>query len=214
MVLCKNAQEYWRELWRLRGEGFNEYYSKKTKLHAKFHSIDDPTNEDIKKHRNDVHDLFYNCLKEALDFEKQQPTKPLFIYKKGRKYHELKFTLESPNLWISPKPIDEQTLREKSNAWILPIHFDGLPVDVVVCDSCKKDFVRHKPHQKNCPSCQDNLKIGFDPFTEPDKHRYCLHCGKHLPNGIHGKRKYCCGACRQAAFKRRKEAIISPVDSA
>jgi hypothetical protein len=60
-----------------------------------------------------------------------------------------------------------------------------------------------QPHEKYCPSCQDNLKIGFNPFTEPDKHRFCLHCNKHLPNGTHGRRKYCCNACKTAAYEKR-----------
>ena len=193
MIICKNAKEYWAELWRLRGEGFQEYYSKFKELRTE----------------KEKRDLFVNCLKEAEDFDNQQPIKPLFIYRKGRKWHELKFIQGkpmSPGIWISPEPVDKHTTREKSNAWVLPIHFNGHPVDVVVCQYCKSEFIRFSPHQKQCPECQ---RFGFNPVANLDKHKYCLNCSKHLPYGKHGKTKYCCGACRTAACKKRK-IIVSP----
>jgi hypothetical protein len=203
MDICSNAREYWEELWRLRGKGFREFHSKYTELRAAFHTIDDPTMQDIQNEEKARRDLWVDCFKEAEDFDNRQPIKPLFIFKKGRKWHELKWIPNSPSLWISPEPIDDQTLREKSNAWILPIHFNSHAVDVVGCQHCKNEFVRDKPNQKYCPTCQMD-GIDFD------KHRFCLNCGKHLPNGKHGKAKYCCGACRTAACKKRKSVITFP----
>lgn len=208
MDICKNADEYWAELWRLRGKGFREYYSKVTELRAVFRTKDDPSMQDIKEFRKAERNLWKNCLKEAEDFDKRQPVKPVYIFKKGRKYYELQFNEENPNLWISPKPIKMQILKAKNSEWVLEIIFPGSAVDIATCAYCKDKFVRLQPNQKYCPSCS---RIGFNPRTNPDKYRYCLNCGKQLPIGKHGKAKYCCGACRTAACKKRRIIASSEV---
>jgi hypothetical protein len=216
MHICKNAKEYWEELWKLRGEAWREFFDKVTKIRAEFHTIEDPTTQDFENIEKAERILWADCFKEANDFDNRQPVKPLFVFKKNRKWHELRFVVGNPDtiLWISPEPVDEQTMREKSNAWILPINFNDKVVDVAICRHCKKEFIRYKPHQQNCDTCKRSLKnIGFNPYTDLDKHRYCLNCGKHLPNGKHGKAKYCCGACRTAACKKRKSVIIFPLSS-
>ncbi|HOX34905.1 MAG TPA: hypothetical protein PLO06_04355 [Methanoregulaceae archaeon] len=137
---------------------------------------------------------------EAEDFEKYHPVKPLFVYKTRRKYYEIKFIKEPPFLWVSSSPVSSQIMREKSTAWILPIHFNGNPVDVVDCFSCNHPFIRHHPHQQYCPKCQ---RLRFK------KTRYCQNpeCKKPLPVHKHGKAKYCNGACRTAACRIRKKGL-------
>ena len=33
---------------------------------------------------------------------------------------------------------------------------------------------------------------------------YCLHCGRRMGPGRHGRRRYCSNGCRQGAYKRRR----------
>ncbi|WAC04025.1 MAG: hypothetical protein OS112_05990 [Methanoregula sp.] len=211
MDICKNADEYEREIWKLREEAYREYRQKKIILNASFDTIEEPTIQDYKNLDMARYNLFQDCLKQVRDFENRHPIKPFYIFKKGRKYHELKNIEENPGLWISPKPIIMQILNAKNSEWVLEVTFPGSAVDVATCPHCKDKFIRYGSHQKYCPSCQRNLKtIGFNPGTDIDKHRYCLNCGKHLPNTKHGKTKYCCGACRTSACKKRKSVIVSP----
>jgi len=213
MDICKNAEEYLRELDKLRAEAFREWQQKRTTLNKSFNLIENPTKQDYKNRDNESYNLYQDCSKSVRDFE-NAPIKPTYIFKKGRKYYELKYTGENPHLWISPKPIKMQILKAKKSEWVIEVIFPGSSVDIATCPHCKDKFVRLKPNQKYCPACQSDLKdIGFNPGVDLEKHRYCLNCGKHLPNDKHGKAKYCCGACRTAACKKRKSVTVSPVPS-
>ena len=208
MVICENAKEYWEELWRLRGDAVRELRPKQQELWAEFFSIENPTKQDYENLGEMETKLKEDCLKEVIDFENRHPVKPLYIFKKGRKYYELTFLTEGAGLRISDKPIPMQILNAKSYEWILPITYPRSAVDVEVCRGCKIEFVRYKPHQKYCLSCQIDMKN-----KNKVKRKRCLNCGKLLPIGKHGKAKYCCGACRTAACKKRKSVIIFPLSS-
>ena len=210
MVFCKNAEEYWHELWKLRGAGYREYRQKKVALNAAFDKIDDPSTHDYEKLAKAIHDLLWDCLKESRDFENRQPEKPLFIFHKNRKFYEIKFITEQPGLWISPKPISPKERKVKSEAWILQIYFNGNAVDIVRCQNCNEVFTRDRPHQKYCIVCQlsPRLKRSVS-FIDGDNRRSCLMCGKNIPVGKNKRTKYCCGACRTAAFKKRKNDLIN-----
>jgi hypothetical protein len=74
------------------------------------------------------------------------------------------------------------------------------------CKHCDRHFQKLKPNQQYCETCRSTVKkMGFNPFTDPDRHRYCLNCGKHLPNGKHKKAKFCMGACRTAYFRKKQK---------
>ena len=38
--------------------------------------------------------------------------------------------------------------------------------------------------------------------ARPDS--YCLHCGRRMSPGRHGRRVYCSNGCRQSAYKQRR----------
>ena len=40
--------------------------------------------------------------------------------------------------------------------------------------------------------------------ARPDS--YCLHCGRRMSPGRHGRRRYCSNGCRQSAYKRRRRS--------
>jgi hypothetical protein len=202
MVICENAYGYEKELRRLRGEAVKELRPKQQELYNKFDSIENPTKQDYENLYETETKLKEDCLKEVIDFENRHPVKPLYVFKKGRKYYKLTFLKNGAGLRISNKPIPMQIL--KSNDWILPITFPGSAVDVKVCQRCKTEFMRYKLNQKYCFSCIIDLKN-----KKNVKRKNCLNCGKLLPIGKHGKTKYCCGACRTAACKKRKSVIVS-----
>ena len=206
MVICKNAIEYQKKLEKLQSDAIIEIYEKTQKYNISINNREDfTTRQDWDKYYKDMRDIANNAAKPVFDFEKEQPRKPTYILKKGRKFYEAKYIVESPHLWISDTPLDTQMLNTINFDWVIELTFSDKGTDIVVCAECKRKFIRFKPHQKKCYACQH--QIG-NPFTEPDK--YCLHCGKHLPNNVHGKKKYCCGACRTAACKKRKNAIVYP----
>lgn len=201
MIICKNAREYWAELWRLRGKGWEKHQKEIEPLRSAFHSIEDPSIEEIRNIEKTEREIASRCYQEAEDFEKFHPIKPLYVYKSRRKFYEIRFIEKSPHLWVSPTPIDKKTLKEKTNAWILPIPFDGHAVDVIDCFSCNRPFVRMHPNERFC---------GFCKRIRDKKIRYCQNpdCGKPLPYGKHGKAKYCNGACRTAACRIRKKESL------
>lgn len=206
MLQCKNADEYWKELWRLRREGLNKYYSEVTKLQSVFDAIEDPTRQDYENIDRDENKLLRKCLTEAEDFEKYHFPQPLYVYKNQRQFYEVRYIQEYPFLWVSSKPIDKQTIREKSNAWVLPLDFSGKAVAVVSCLNCKRPFIRTYPNEKFCFRCKKLQGVIISP-TSDDKRRYCQNpeCGKEIPPDRHGKAKYCKGgSCRQAAYRKRK----------
>lgn len=43
--------------------------------------------------------------------------------------------------------------------------------------------------------------------ARPDS--YCLHCGRRMSPGRHGRRQYCSNGCRQSAYKRRRRAAAA-----
>jgi hypothetical protein len=205
MEICKNAEEYWHELWKLRGEGFKKYYSDVSKLRSVFHAIEDPTRQDYENIDRDENRLLRNCLSEVKDFENMQPIKPLYIFKKGRKFFELRFVENNPGLWFSPEPLTKQTIREKSNAWILPICFNGDTVDIVRCEHCGRVLVKYWPNQKYCFMCQRSPR-SKRPHTLQSNTRYCQNpgCEKPIPAGKNKRAKYCSNACKTAAYEKRK----------
>jgi hypothetical protein len=80
------------------------------------------------------------------------------------------------------------------------------PDFVPKCKHCGRHFNKKYPNQKYCDMCRLSLKkIGFNPLTDLNKHRYCLNCGKHLPNNKHKKAKFCIGACRTAYFRKKQK---------
>jgi len=208
MVIYKNAIEYQEKLEKLQSDAIIEIYEKTQKYNTSINNCKDfTTRQDWDKYYKDLRDITNNAAKPVFDFEKEQPRKPTYILKKGRKFYEAKYTVESPYLWISDTPLNTQMLNEINFDWVIELTFSDKGTDIVICVKCKQKFIRFKPHQKKCPACQHQKG---NPLTEPDKHRYCLYCGKHLSNSAHGKKKYCCGACRTAACEKRKSVIVSP----
>jgi len=134
-----------------------------------------------------------------------QPIKPLYIFKKGRKFFELRFVENNPGLWFSPEPLTKQTIREKSNAWILPICFNGDTVDIVRCEHCGRVLVKYWPNQKYCFMCQRSPR-SKRPHTLQSNTRYCQNpgCEKPIPAGKNKRAKYCSNACKTAAYEKRK----------
>ncbi len=73
------------------------------------------------------------------------------------------------------------------------------------CKHCGRHFNKRYPNQRYCDVCRETVKkCGFNPLTDSDKHKYCLNCGKHLPNNKNKKAKFCIGACRVAYFRKKK----------
>lgn len=92
--------------------------------------------------------------------------------------------------------------REKYENPLKNFHF---PDFIPKCKHCGRHFNKLKPNQKYCETCRFTVKkFGFNPFRDLDRHRYCLNCGKHLPNNKHKKAKFCMGACRTAYFRKKK----------
>lgn len=46
--------------------------------------------------------------------------------------------------------------------------------------------------------------------ARPDS--YCLHCGRRISPGRHGRRVYCSNGCRQGAYKRRRRVEAAAVE--
>ena len=83
------------------------------------------------------------------------------------------------------------------------------PRSVPKCKHCDRHFVKMAPNQKYCDICRSTLKkMGFNPFIDKDKHRYCLNCGKHLSNDKHKKAKFCQDSCRIVYFRKKQKENI------
>lgn len=93
------------------------------------------------------------------------------------------------------------------NQGIDPYNNFKFPDYIPQCIHCGRHFVKRSPNQRYCDTCRETVKkMGFNPMYDEDAHRYCLNCGKHLPNDKHKKAKFCSGACRTAYHrKKRKE---------
>ncbi len=90
----------------------------------------------------------------------------------------------------------------KDETWYNDIEF---PDFIPKCQHCGRHFTKLAPNQKYCSNCQSSIKdLGFNPFFDVESHRFCLNCGKHLPNNKHKKAKFCMGACRTAYFRKKQ----------
>lgn len=80
------------------------------------------------------------------------------------------------------------------------------PDYVPKCKHCGTHFTKLHPNQRYCEGCKSTVrKMGFNPMIDKEGHRFCLNCGKHLPNNKHKKAKFCRGACRIAFFRKKKK---------
>jgi len=91
---------------------------------------------------------------------------------------------------------------EKEEELYIDIEF---PDFIPKCQHCGRHFTKLAPNQKYCSSCQNSVKeLGFNPLLDKESHKFCLNCGKHLPNNKHKKAKFCLGACRTAYWRKKR----------
>lgn len=71
--------------------------------------------------------------------------------------------------------------------------------------------------KKGAPAALDQLDAADLKMTRarastarPDS--YCLHCGRRISPGRHGRRKFCSNSCRTGAYKRRRRVEAAAVE--
>jgi len=217
MVICKNATEYMRKFNNLMADSFQELMQKTSLLNEKYRepldNLEGMAWKNLqRKYDKELSDISHNSVKPLLDFEKSQPDKPIFIFKANRKYYKLKIDLSTGEYTKLKKPIpDIRLLRRQKPGWIVEYTF-AKAFDFVPCRNCQREYWRINPNEKYCHFCRRSPKSKRpNQFINSKKSRHCLECEKEIPSGKNKRTKYCCGACRQAAWK--KKVIISPVGS-
>lgn len=216
MVICKNATEYQRELNNLIVEFYREIKPKERAIHSKYNDLienatDENYREIFKKEENEIRTLYHNGVKKIDDFIKSQPEKPIYIFKANRRYYELKINWITGKEERSKNPIISLRLfQRRKPGWIVDYQFPHTAFNFVICPNCKQEFQRIYPHEKYCNICRRSPRSRRS-LNNQSVIRYCQNpgCGKPIPAGKNKRTKYCCGACRTAAFEKRKEGIIS-----
>jgi len=211
MVIFKNATEYMQEFNNIIADSYRELRKKENIIHNKYReSLDNATGMEWKtlqkQHDKEISDITYEYgMKPLIEFERSQPDKPIFIFKANRKYYKLKIDWSSLEYTKLKKPITNiRLLRKHKPGWIIEYTFSKA-FDFVICPNCQREFTRHNPHETYCHFCRR--------FKNPKKPRSCQNpgCEKIIPGSKNKRAKYCCGACRTAAFKKRKIITSSEV---
>jgi len=196
-----------REFNKLLAVSFQELRQKNSQLNEKYREpLDNSEGMAWKnlrrKHDKELHDITDECIKPILDFERSQPDKPIFIFKANRKYYKLKIDLATGEYTKLKTPLPSiGLLRRQKPDWI--VEYTYLKAfDFVPCQNCQREFTRMYPNEKYCFFCRR--------FNNPKKTRNCqnLGCDKLIPNSKNKRAKYCCGACRTAAFEKRRKTLI------
>lgn len=211
MDICKNAIEYQRELERLLSNCNHELRQKEPVIKNRYKELMDSA-EGMEwktlriKRDNEISDLYHECMKPVLDFEGSQPKKPIYIYKKARRYYKHEYNWATGEMKISKLPSLMQFLIIGQKEWILKVSFNGTAFDIVPCQNCKKEFTRFYPHEKYCLNCQRRSPKSKKPPIDKPKIRDCRNpdCNKPIPGFRRADAIYCCDACKTAASKKRK----------
>ena len=159
MAICKNASEYQRELDRLISDCYREIRQKEVIIEEKYREPLD--HSDViewraiqREYEKEISDLYHESIKPVLNFENSQPKKPRYIYKKKRRYFEVKYSWDTGDFKISKKPLNLLLFFGKNPEWDIELSYSGIPLDQVPCPKCKREFLRYHPNQKYCPRCQ------------------------------------------------------------
>ena len=211
MVFCKNVEEYLEELDQIKSDILKNIGLKESQIRASFKDTlheekgNKKWREVHKKMEHEIRILYRQEVQKITDFERTQPNRPVFIYKKNRKYHEVKFEYLTGEIHISENPIaDLRLLQRNKPHWIIEVFFPNSALDVAICPNCQREFTRFFPHEKYCESCQKSPRSKKAKTTQ--EQRLCQQCHRPLPNYKNAKAKYCCNACKTAACKKRKNS--------
>jgi len=158
-----------------------------------------------KKYEKDLSDAAHEGVKSILDFEKSQPDKPIFIFKANHRYYKLKIDWVTTEYTKLKKPIPSiRLLRRQKPGWIVEYTFSKA-FDFATCPNCQREFTRTYPHEKYCYDCRRSPR-SKRPLSIQTTVRNCQNpgCEKPIPTGKNKRTKYCCNACKTAAYEKRK----------
>lgn len=213
MDICKNAVEYENALNRLWAEFSREIAPKERAIRTRYRDlIENATDENVKevfkKEEDEINILYHDGMKPIHDFIENQPEKPIYVFKTNGKYYELKKDWIKAEWTKSKNPITRfrllLLLRQKPG-WVRKSEFPNSTFDFIMCPNCGRKFTRYYPHEKYCFMCQRSPR-SKKPITGQSPLRYCQNpgCDKPIPAGKNRGTKYCCNACKTAAYEKRK----------
>ena len=212
MDICKNALEYDRELSRLLSNRDREVLQKEVIIEEKYREPLDRLDgiewgAVQREYEKEISDLYHECMKPIEDFIKNQPEQPIYVFKTAGKYYELKKDWIKAEWTKSKNPITGKRLlllKRQRPGWIIENEFPNSAFDFVECPNCKRKFTRHKSHEKYCHLCRRSPR-SKRPLIQANV-RYCQNpgCEKPIPAGKNQRAKYCCNACKTAAWEKRK----------